>query len=322
MPVKALRNMIVLAALLASSASIAQPYPAKPVKLIIPWSAGGGSDSLGRMVGQGLGVLWKQQVVVENRPGASGNIGAEALAKSAPDGYTIMLTSTTVTNGTVLYKSLPFDPLNDLAPITLAAGFPHVLVVKNSLPVASVRELIDLAKSRPGQLNYASAGAGSPFHMAAELFKYSAQVQMAHIPYKGGAPALTDLIAGQVDLAFANLVNVMPHIKAGRLKGLGITTAKRSSSAPDLPAIAEAGLPDYEFAAYFGFFAPAGAPKPVINKLHVDIAGVLKSPEIRNRLSSEGADVIASSPEEFAAFLQAESVKWTKVIKAAGIRMD
>ncbi len=317
-----LKSFAVVAALAASFVCIGQTYPAKPVKLIVPWSAGGGADQMARMIGQKLGAEWTEQIVIENRPGASGNIGAEAVARAAPDGYTIMLTSDTIVTASSLYKSLSFDPLKDFAPITLAASFPYVLVVNSNLPIASVKELISLAKSKPRQLNYASAGAGSPFHLAAELFKNYAQVEITGIPYKGGGPALVDLIGGRVDLAFANLVNVMPHIKAGRLRGLAITTAKRSLAAAELPTIAESGLPGYDFAANFGLFAPAGVPKDVISKLYSDIASVLKSPEIRDRLSSGGAEVIAISPDEYSAYLQAETQKWTKVIKAAGITIE
>ena len=321
-PGRLVKRLIAVAVLTVSSAGIAQTFPAKPVKIIIPWSPGGGGDTVGRLVGRKLGDKWGQPVVIENRAGASGNIGADVVARAAPDGYTIMHTSDTLVTMSSLYKALPFDPLKDFTPITLVAGFPHVLVVSNNSPVRSVAELIATAKSNPGKLNYASAGTGSPFHLAAELFIDATQIKITLIPYKGGGPAVTDLIGGQVDMAFANYGNVLPLIKTGRLRALAITASTRSPATPDLPTIAESGVPGYAFAAYFGFFGPAGIPKDVLNKLHSDITGVLKSAEVHDLLSQQGADVIASSPEEFSAFLRQETVKWGRIIKSAGIVVE
>jgi tripartite-type tricarboxylate transporter receptor subunit TctC len=234
-----------------------------------------------------------------------------------------MLTPDTVVTTASLYKKLPFDPSQDLTPITLAASFPYVLVVRKDLPVTNTAELIALAKSSPGSLNYASAGAGSPFHLAAELFKSIGQVDIVGIPYKGGGPALVDVVSGRVDLAFANLGNVMPLIKAGRLKALAVTTTARSAVASDLPTLEESGVPGYNFAANFAFFAPRGVPKDVVNQIHADIAAVLASADVRARLSSaDGAEIVANSPDEFHSLLESEHLKWTRIIKAAGITAD
>ena len=306
----------------ASLAGTAQTFPAKAVKIISPWAAGGGSDALGRLLGNKLSEKWGQPVVIENRPGASGNIGAAMVARAPPDGYTIMLTADVLFTMASLYKSLPFDPKRDFTPITLLVGYPYVLVVNSNSTMRSVADVIATAKANLGRLNYASAGVGTPFQLAAELFMDATQIKMTPIPYKGGGPAVTDLIAGHVDLAFANYGNVQPMIKAGRLRALGITTVTRSSAAPDLPTVAESGVPGYSFGAYFGFFAPARISRPILEKLHSDITNALKASEIRDLLSSQGADLIASGPEEFSAFLQSETEKWTRVIKAAGISLD
>ena len=317
---------IALAALFASSllASPAwsQAYPAKPVRFIVPWPTGGGTDVFARAIGQKLTDSLGQSFIVDNRPGAAGNIGAELAAKSPPDGYTIIIATVTLATNPSMYAKLGFDPLKDLAPITLVAGVPHLLVVNPSLPVKSVKELIALAKSKPAQLNYASAGNGSPFHIAAELFKNLAGVDIVHVPYKGGGPAVTDVIGGQVHMTFANLVAVLPQVRAGRLRALGITSAKRSQAAPEIPTIAEGGLPGYDFTSWFGVLAPADTPKEIISRLNTEIVKILNTPELKDRLSKDGADLIASTPEEFATYLRAETTKWARVIKAAGIRAD
>jgi len=320
------RRLLVMTAVIAlagaAGPALAQNYPDKPVRMIVPWPPGGGTDIFARLIGQKLTVAWGQQVVVENRPGAAGNIGAAAAAKASADGYTIMLATITLATAPSLYKSLPFDPQKDFAPITLVANVPHLLVVNPSVPANSVEELIALAKAKPGQLNYASAGVGSPFHVAAELFKYLAKVDLTHVPYKGGGPAVADTISGQTQVTFANLVAVLPHVKAGRLRALGITTPERSKAAPDIPTIAEAGVPGYAFGSWFGFFAPAGTPKEIVNKLNADMVTALKSPDISERLTKDGADLVADSPEAFTAFVASETDRLGKVIKAAGITAE
>jgi tripartite-type tricarboxylate transporter receptor subunit TctC len=306
----------------AVNAAAADAYPVKPIRMIVPWPPGGGTDVFARAISQKLSESWGQSVLVDNRPGATGNIGAELTAKSPPDGYTTMLATITLATNPALYPALPFDALKDFAPITLVAGVPHMLVVNPSLPANSVKEFIALAKVRPGQINYASAGNGSPFHLAAELFKLLAGVNLVHVPYKGGGPAITEVIGGQVPVTFANLLPVLPHVNSGRLRALGVTSAKRSPAAPKVPTIAEAGVPGYEFSSWFGVFAPAGTPTEIVTRLNGEIVKILNTPEMKDRLSREGAEVSASTAEQFGAYLKAETTKWGKVIKQAGIRAD
>ena len=300
----------------------AQNYPNRPVRIIVPWPTGGGTDIFARAISEKLQQSLGQPFPVENRPGVAGNIGATAVARSTPDGYTIMIATITLATNPALYKTLDFDATKDLSGITLIAGVPHMLVVNPAVPAKNVKELIALAKQKPGKLTYASAGVGSPFQIAAELFKQKAGVDILHVPYKGGGPAVADVIGDHVDMTFANLLAVLPQAKAGRVRGLAVTSAKRSSAAPDVPTMAEAGLPGYEFTSWFGAFAPAGTPRAIINKLNVEIVKALKSPEISAQLSEQGADLIASSPEEFDAYLKNEMKKWSKVIESAGIRAN
>jgi len=316
------RFALVGLALFCGPAAMAQPatsYPERPVRMIVPWPAGGGTDIFARAISEKLQQSLGQPFVVENRPGVAGNLGAASVAHATPDGYTIILATITLATSPALYKTLDYNAIKDLSPVTLIAGVPQVLAVNPAVPAKSVKELIALAKQSPGKLSYSSAGVGSPFHIAGELFKQSAGVDILHVPYKGGAPAVTDAIGGQVQMTFANLVAVLPQVKSGQLRALAVTSAKRSQAAPDVPTMAEAGLPGYEFTSWFGVLAPAGTPPAIVKKLNVEIVKVLKSPEISARLSKEGADLIASSPEEFAAYLKSETAKWSKLIKAAGI---
>jgi tripartite-type tricarboxylate transporter receptor subunit TctC len=313
--------------LLHVSGALAQPanvqdYPKRPVRIIVPWPPGGGTDVFARAIGEKLHEYLGQPFPVENRPGVAGNIGATAVARSAPDGYTIMIATITLATNPALYTSLDFDATKDLAGITLIAGVPHMLVVNPAVPAKTVRELIALAKQKPGKLTYASAGVGSPFQIAAELFKQKAGVNILHIPYKGGGPAVADVIGDHVDMTFANLLAVLPQAKAGRVRALAVTSAKRSNAAPDIPTMAEVGLPGYDFTSWFGAFAPAGTPQPIIIKLNAAIVKALKSPEVSAQLSQQGADLVASSPKELDAYLKSETEKWSKVIKAAGIRAN
>ena len=307
---------------LVIAAESATNYPTKPIRLVVPWPPGGGTDVFARVIGQKLSERVGYNVVIDNRPGAAGNIGAEMVAKSPPDGYTIMLATITLATNPSMYKALSFDPIKDFAPITLVAGVPHVLVVSPSLPVNSVKDLIALAKAEPGKLNYASAGNGSPFHLAAELFKLLTGTTIVHVPYQGGGPAITAVIGGQVQLTFGNLLAVLPLVKSGKLKALGVTGATRSSAAPDLPTIAEEGVRGYDFSSWFGFFAPAATPKETVVKLNQEIVRILNTPEMKQRLTQDGADVVASTSQEFSAYLLAETRKWAQVIKQAGIRAD
>lgn len=311
--------LLLLASTVVAPANPADNYPSRPVKFIVPWSPSGGTDIIARVLSEKLRKSMGQPFLVENRPGAAGNIGASYVAKQPPDGYTIMLATITLATNPAFYKHLDFDATKSFAPITLVAAVPHLLVVRPSLPVHNVKELIELAKREPGKLNYSSAGLGSPFYIAAELFKQMAHVNIVHIPYKGGGPAITDLLGGQVDMSFANLVAVLPFVKSGKLRALAVTTAKRSSAAPDIPTMAEAGLPGYDFSSWFGILAPAGTPHAIIEKLNKEIVKALKSPEVTQRLSEQGADLIASTPEAFGTYLKAETAKWAKLTKAARI---
>ena len=319
------RLMIVALLLLHAATAYAQSdgaknYPDRPVRLIVPWPAGGGTDIFARAISEKLRQSLGQPFLVENRPGASGNNGASTVVRAAPDGYTIMIGTITLATNPALYKSLDFDATKDLATVTLVAGVPHMLVVNPSIPAKNVKELIALVKREPGKKSYASAGVGSPFQIAAELFKETAGVDILHVPYKGGAPAVADVIGNHVDMTFANLVAVLPQAKSGQVRALAVTSAQRSSAAPDVPTIAEAGLPGYEFTSWFGVLAPAGTPPGIIKKLNAEIVKALRSPEISTRLSAEGADLIAGTPEEFNSFLKSETAKWAKVIRAAGIQ--
>ena len=320
-----LRFAVAILLALAAPAAMAQStsassYPDHPVRMIVPWPPGGGTDIFARAISQKLQQSLGQPFVVENRAGASGNIGASMVARADPDGYTIVLATITLATNPSLYKSLDFDATKDLAPITLIAGVPHMLVVNPSLPVESVKQLIALAKEKPGKLSYSSAGIGSPFQIAAELFKQSAGVDILHVPYRGGAPAIADVVGDHVDMTFANLVAVLPLAKSGQVRALAVTSDKRSSAAPDVPTVAEAGLPGYAFTSWFGVLAPAQTPPAIIKKLNSEILKALHSPDIAASLSEQGADLIASTPEEFESFLKSETAKWGRVIRAAGIK--
>ncbi len=310
-----------LALLLALPASIgvAQGYPDRQVRVIVPYAPGGSTDIAGRLVAQRLTVELKQPVVVENRDGAGGNIGADLVAKANPDGYTLLVgTAGGITINPSLYKAMPFDPVKDLAAVAYFGSTPNILVVHPSLPVKSVRELIALSRARPGQLNYASAGSGGAVHLAAELFRSMAALDMVHIPYKGSAPALTDLLGGQTQLMFSTLPPALPYVKAGKLRALGVTGIVRSSLVPDLPTISEAGLKGYEITQWWGMLAPARTPPEVVVRLNADINRVLRQPELVQQFAALGADPGANTPEWFAAYIRSETAKWAKVVKASG----
>ena len=299
-----------------------QTYPVKPIRFIIPFPIGGIADVFARIIGAKLNDTWGQPVVVENRPGAGGNIGAELVAKSPPDGYTLVVGSIgTHAVNVSLFKKLPYDPLRDFAPISMMLEAEGLLVLHPSVPAKNVKELIALAKSRPGQIIYASAGNGTAGHLSGELLKSMAKVDMVHVPYKGNVPAITDLIGGQTSLLFATMPTVLPHVKSGRLNAIAVTGAKRSPAAPELPAIAET-LPGYDVTNWVGAFAPAGTPREVVSKLHAEFVRVMQVPDIQKRLLSEGAKFTPLSPEQFGGFVKAEIAKWAKVIGQAGIRVD
>jgi tripartite-type tricarboxylate transporter receptor subunit TctC len=310
-------------ALCAATPSFAQSFPEKPIRFIVGFTPGGPSDILARALGQKLGERWTQQVVIENRPGAGGNLAAEAVARSAPDGYTWLLGNNSIlaTNQS-LYRSLGYDPVKDFAPVSLVAVQPNILVVNPQVQARSVRELIALAKENPGKLNYASSGSGAAAHLAGELFKAMTGVDMVHVPYKGAQPALTDVIAGQVQVMFATSASVIPFIQTGKLRALAVTTARRSASVPDLPTVSEAGVPGFEAITWHGVVVPAATPAPLVERLNRDIVSALAQPDLRERLAALGAEVRAGTPREFADYIASEIPKWSKVVRESGARIE
>jgi len=298
-------------------------YPTKPVRLVVPFPPGGTTDILARAVAQKLSETWGQQVIVDNRPGAGGNIGSELVAKSAPDGYTLLMgTVGTHAINPSLYAKMPYDHVKDFTPVILVAGVPNVLVVNPSLPVNSVSELIAYGKANPNKLNFASSGNGTSIHLSGELFRAMTGVQMTHVPYKGSSPALTDLIAGQVQLMFDNLPSSLQFIKAGKLRALAVTSLERSSALPDVPTLAESGLPGFEASSWFGVLAPAGTPNDIIVKLNTAIAGWLATADAKEKLAAQGAIAAGGAPDAFVRHIAAETSKWAKVVKASGAHVD
>jgi len=308
---------------LASSPAHAQSYPSKPIRFVVPYPAGGPLDTIARLLGAKVGESVKQAVVVDNKPGAGGNIGADIVAKSPADGYTILMgaVATHAINPT-LYKAIPYDSIKDFAPVTQVASTPNILVVHPSVPGANVREFIAHAKANPGKLNFGSGSTGSAGHLAGELFKSMAGVDMVHIPYKGAAPAMQDLVAGQIQLMFDNLASALTQVRAGKVKALAVTTAKRTPFAPDIPTIAESGLPGFDISTWFGVFAPAGTPREALDRLHAEFAKALAAPDVREKMVNMGAEPVGNRPEEFAAFVRAEAEKYGGVIKASGAKVD
>lgn len=305
----------------AASAAQAQNYPVKPVRIIVPTAPGGGTDLVGRLLAQNLSPLMGQQFFVENRGGAGTTIGTAAVAKSPPDGYTLLVTHFSLAFNATYYSKLPYDTLKDFAPISLVAEQPFLFAVHPSLPVKSISQLVALARKSPGQIAYSSGGAGSGPFMGAELFKQKAQVDILHVPYKGAGPAFIDLMGGQVQMMIATLSLSMPHAASGRVRALGITSAKRLATAPQLPTVAESGLPGFEFAAWYGALAPQGTPGPVITSLHQAITKVMAAPETKDKLE-DGLMPLSSKPEEFSNYLKQEVAKWGNVVKAAGIKAN
>ena len=300
----------------------AQNYPVRPVRMIVPFSPGGATDVPARILAQRLSEALGHQIVIDNRPGAGAVLGTDAVAKAPPDGYTLLLTATTHVISASLYKKLPYDAIRDFAPVMLIGSGPNVLTVHPSLPAKNVRELISLAKARPGKIDYASSGNGSAQHLFGALFMSLADIRMMHIPYKGSAPATTDLIAGQVSVGFPGIALVLPHTKAGRLRALAVTSAERSKAMPDVPSIAEAGLPGYAATLWLGLLAPRGTPPEIVQKLYDEIAKVLRQPEVESAYLATGTDVTISNPEQFGRFVKAEYDKWAKVIKAVDAQVN
>ena len=305
------------------AAAHAQSYPARPVRLIIPFSPGGAADVPGRILADRMTHALGQQIVIENRPGAGSTIGAEAAAKAAPDGYTLFMISNTHFVSAALYKKLNYDSLNDYTPITQATSAPNILIIHPSLPAKNVKELIALAKARPSDINYASSGNGSTQHLTGALFCKMAGINMTHIPYRGSGPVTADLLAGQVQVGFPGIAGMLPHIKSGRLRALGVTSARRSPELPDVPTIAEAGVKGYEMVAWFGIAAPKGLPRDIQTRLHGEITKILKTPDMHKSLRAVGQEVaFQERPEQFYDFMKIEAAKWAKVVQESGAKVE
>lgn len=297
-------------------------YPARPVRIVVVTAAGGGGDMVARTIAQGLTERMGRQVIVENRTGASGIIGYEVVAKAPADGYTVLFCAPTLAINLATHKKLPYDAVRDFVPVTQTVYSPNILLSHPSLPVRTAKELIAFAKARPGQVLYASAGHGSGPHLALELFSMMAGIRILHVPYKGATPGMVDLIAGNVALMAPAMVSGLPHVRAQKLRALGVTSRSRMSIAPDMPTVSESGLPGYETVVWYGLLVPAGTPQEIVSKLHAETASVLNLPATRNRVATDGAEVVASSPDQFAQFLRAEIEKWAKVAKASGIKAE
>ena len=310
----------VLAAL--AGAASAQDYPHKTIRMIVPFAAGGPTDVIARTIAQKLTESWGQPVVIDNRGGAGGNLGTDIAAKAAPDGYTVVMVIVGHAINASLYSKLPYDPVKDFAPVSPTGAATIVLVAHPSLQAKTVKELTALGKSKPGKINWGSPGTGTPHHLAGEMFKTLTGIDMVHIPYKGAAPAIVDLLGGQVSLAFVSLPAALPHIRAGKLTALGTSGPQRSAVAPDVPTIAEAGFPGYELENWYGLLAPAGTPRPVITKLNGEIVKILQAPDVKERLNSQGFEIRTSTPEQFAAYIKAEIVKWAKIVKDSGAKVE
>lgn len=313
--------LLITAVMLVSGQAIAQVYPAKPVRLLVPLGPGGGVDTSSRLVGQKLSEMWAQPVLIENRPGAGGTIATEVVARSAPDGHTLVMASPGHTLTPSLYK-LSYDAVRDFAPVTLVLFVPYVIVVHPSLPVRSVQELLALARSHPDELLWATSGNGSAQHLALELLKMQTGVRITHVPYKATQPGLTDLIGGRVSVSSASTAATLPHVRAGRLRALAVTGRTRSQAAPELPTVAQAGVPGFELDVWHGVMAPAATPKEIITRIHGDIIKVLAQPDVKERMLAVGFEPVGDPPERFAAYVRAEVAKYAKLVREAGIRID
>jgi tripartite-type tricarboxylate transporter receptor subunit TctC len=300
----------------------AQDYPTRPVRMIVPYPAGGGADVIGRTLAQKLTEAFGQQVIVDDRPGGASNIGTEAVARAAPDGYTLLICGTNHASNVSLFRKIAYDPIKDFAPISLLTSASYVLDVHPSLPALSVKELVTLARAKPGQINYGSGGNGLASHLGMELFKIQAKIDMQHVPYKGGPPMLTDLLGGQISVGYDNIITSVPYIRAGRLRALAVSGARRSPLLPELPTMAESGLPGYDVSIWQGLLAPAGTPERVLKRLQDDTIAGMRKPDTMERIAALGADVVASSGQEFGKFLKSEIDKWGAVIRATGARLD
>ncbi len=313
---------LVAAVVLLAPVAYAQPYPAKPIRLVVPYTPGAGTDTIARILAQKVGESLGQQVVIENRPGAGGTIGTEVVAKAPADGYTLLFAPTSHAINPGIYPKLGYDTLKDFAPISVVASLPVVLAVAPAVPAASVRELVALAKSTPDQLTMASSGNGTVFHLTGELFKESAGIRIVHVPFKGGAPAVAAVLGGQVSMTFETSVTLLPHIRSGKLRALGVAGIRRIALLPDVPTLGEAGFPTILAENWYGLYAPAGTPKETIARLYAELDRAIHSPDVREKLAQQGAEIRENTPEQSATFLRAEMVKWAKVIKDSGAKVD
>ncbi len=302
--------------------TFAQTYPAKPVRVVIPFPAGGTTDILARAIGRGLTEEWKQQVIIDNRPGGGANIGAELAVRSPADGYTLLMASTAHSINASLYTGLSYDPIRDFTPVTLVAVTGQVFCVHPSVPVRTVKEFVEYAKKRPGQLNYSSAGNGSLPHLAGELFRTRTGINIVHVPYKGAPPAMTDLLAGHVALSFATAPSAVPHIKSGKLRALGVSTAQRMAALPEVPTISQSGVPDFEASNFFGLVGPPGMPTAIVGRLNAAVVRIVQSSAFSKYVSEQGAEALISTPAEYGVHLKSEVTKWAKVVKDSGAKID
>lgn len=314
--------IVVVLSFFASAVAMAQAYPTKPVRVVIPWPPGGSNDAVGRLVMQKLSEAWRQQFVIDNRPGAAGSIGSDVVAKASPDGYTLMVHSTTHLGNAHLYKKLPYDTLQDFTGVSLLASQPGALTVHPSLPVKSVKEFIALAKARPGEILYSSSGNGSAPHLSMALFISMTGINIVHVPYRGGAPQVTALVAGEAQASLATVSTVIHHLRAGRLRALGVNSSKRVGVLPDVPTIAEAGVPGYEMSPWIGVFAPAGTPRPIIDRLNAEIAKALRMPDVAQKLSNLALEPLLASTDEVNARIKADYDKYGKLVRLSGAKIE
>ena len=317
-----LTALLLGAILITPLTAAAQQYPTKAIRFVVPFAPGGGTDIIGRVVAQALNDALGQPVVVDNRGGAGSTLGTEIVAKSPADGYTILFGNLSLAFNATLYTKLRYDTIRDLAPISLSAVQPNILVIHPGLPAKNLKEFIELARAHPGKYNYASAGTGSGTHLAAELLKLQTKIDIVHVPYKGTGPALTDLLGGQINMMVSTFASALPHVKSGRMRALGVTTVKRSPAAPDVPTLIEGGVAGYDYSTWYGLLAPAGTAKPIIDKLNAVNRKVLARDDIKQKLESQGVDPIVNTPAEFTAYVKSETEKWGKVVKATGAKAE
>ena len=313
---------LVLCSIFVSAAGAQEAYPSRPVKFILPFPPGGGTDILGRVIAEQLSANLGQPVVTENRGGAGGNVGAEAAAHSAPDGYTIVLVAPSLAISKTLYSKLNYDPVKDFAPISLVATVPNVMITNPAVEAKNLQEFIELARSRPGAMNYGSGGAGTSNHLAGELFNIVTGTKLVHVPYKGVNLAMQGVLAGEIQLVFIGIPAALPHIKAGKLRALALVAPQRSPALPEVPTVAEAGLKDFEVTTWYGILAPAGTPRPIVSRLNAELVKIMHTPDVRERLASMATDPLTSTPEEFAAYLKQEIAKWGDVVRKSNLKAD